>query len=146
MSHDIYVNLPVQNLDRSVEFFTELGFEFDAQMTDENASRMIVNERASVMLLTHEFFRSFTKREINDTATSTGAIFALGACDRPAVDEFADKALAAGASEANEPIDMGFMYGRSFHDLDGHLWEVIWMSPEAVEQGPASAWRFRAPR
>ena len=132
MSHDIYVNLPVQNLDKAVEFFTELGFEFDTQMTDENASRMIVNERASVMLLTHEFFKGFTKREITDTATSTGAIFALSADDRPAVDAFADKALAAGASEANEPMDMGFMYGRSFHDLDGHLWEVFYMDEAAA--------------
>ena len=86
MSRNIYVNLPVQDLFKSIEFFTALGFEFDTQMTDENATRMIVNERASVMLLSRDFFKTFTKREITDTATSTGAIFALSADDRPAVD------------------------------------------------------------
>jgi uncharacterized protein len=133
MSRDIYVNLPVENLDRSVEFFTKLGFEFDTRMTDENATRMIVNDRASVMLLTRDFFKSFTKRDITDTTTSTGAIFALSADDRPAVDDFAEKALDAGATQANEPLDHGFMYGRSFHDLDGHLWEIFWMDEAAAQ-------------
>ena len=130
----LFVNVPVQDLDRSVRFFTELGFSFDARFTDENATCMIVGEDAYVMLLVEPFFQSFTKKELADATTHTEAILALSAESREEVDTLADKALTVGASPANEPIAMDFMYGRSFHDPDGHLWEVFWMDPVALEQ------------
>jgi predicted lactoylglutathione lyase len=133
----IFVNLPVKDLSASIAFFRALGFEFDPKFTDESATCMIVSEQAYVMLLVEPRFADFTKKQVADARTTTETIVAVSADSREAVDAFADKALAAGASPANEPMDHGFMYGRSFNDLDGHLWEVIWMSPEAVEQGPA---------
>jgi predicted lactoylglutathione lyase len=133
----IFVNLPVENLDASVAFFGKLGFEFDPKFTDESATCMIISEQAYVMLLVKPRFADFIKKPLADAQTSTEVIMAVSAESREAVDVFADAALAAGASAANEPMDHGFMYARSFNDLDGHMWEVMWMSPEAVEQGPA---------
>lgn len=130
----IFVNLAVKDLDSSVAFFTELGFAFDARFTDETATAMIVNEQATVMLLVEDRFKDFTKKQLVDPRTQTEAILALSAESRAGVDEFADKALEAGGSPANDPMDMGFMYGRSFQDLDGHSWEVIWMDPSALAQ------------
>ncbi len=89
------------------------------------------------MLLGQSRFADFTQKPIADASQTTEAILAVSADDREAVDAFADAALKAGGSVANDAMDFGFMYGRSFHDLDGHLWEVMWMSQEAVEQGPA---------
>jgi uncharacterized protein len=135
----IFVNLAVEDLDRSVDFFKRLGFTFDARFTDETATAMIVNEQATVMLLVKDRFRDFTKKEITDATAQTEAILAVSAESREDADAFADKALAAGGSEANDPMDMGFMYGRSFNDPDGHLWEVVWMDPNALEQSPVEA-------
>jgi len=98
---------------------------------------MVVSDQAYVMLLTKSRFADFTSKPVADARASTEAILAVSAESREAVDAFVDAALGAGATPANEPTDYGFMYGRSFHDLDGHLWEVMWMSPEAVERGPA---------
>jgi len=130
----IFPNIPVKDLERSKAFFAELGFTFDPRFTDENGAAMIVNEQAVVMLLTEGFFQSFTKRELIDPTTQAGAIIALSAETHADVDAFADKALEVGGAPANEPVEMGFMYGRSFHDPDGHQWEVFWMDMEAVEQ------------
>jgi len=135
----IFPNLPVEHLDRSVGFFTKLGFTFDERFTDETATSMIVNDNASVMLLVRERFADFTKKRIVDPKTQIGAIMALSADSREDVDDFADKALAAGGSPANEPMDLDFMYARSFHDPDGHQWEIFWMDPKALEQTPAEA-------
>lgn len=135
----IFVNLPVEDLQASVAFFGALGFEFDQRFTDDSGTCMVVSEQAYVMLLERSRFASFTPRAVADARSATEAILAVSAESREAVDAFADAALQAGASPANEPMDHGFMYGRSFHDLDGHLWEVVWMSPEAVERGPAHA-------
>jgi predicted lactoylglutathione lyase len=133
-------NLAVEDLDRAVAFFTELGFTFDQRFTDDTATAMVVNEQASVMLLTKSKFAEFTSRELADPTKQTVAIVALSADSREDVDAFADKALAAGGSPAKEPMDMGFMYGRSFHDPDGHHWEIFWMDPAALEQSaPSSA-------
>ena len=137
MARMIFPNLPVEDLDRSVEFFTRLGFTFDQRFTDETATAMVVNEGASVMLLVKDRFADFTKKQVADARTHTEAIIALSAESREDVDDLADKALAAGASPSNDPMELGFMYGRSFQDLDGHLWEVFWMDPSALEQGPA---------
>jgi uncharacterized protein len=133
-SRKIFVNLAVKDLQRTIAFFTALGFEFDPRFTDEQATCMIVSEDAYVMLLVDERFKDFTKKAIADSTTATEVIVALSAESREQVDELADKALRAGGSPANDPMEMGFMYGRSFHDPDGHLWELIWMDPAALER------------
>ena len=130
----IFVNLPVRDLARSVAFFTRLGFSFNPQFTDENATCMIVSEEAFVMLLVEPFFKSFTTKQICDTAASTEGLFALSASSRAEVDELVNTAIAAGGSQAMEPKDHGFMYVRSFYDLDGHHWEVLWMDPAALQK------------
>jgi predicted lactoylglutathione lyase len=139
MARKIFVNLAVKELDRSVEFFTKLGFTFDPRFTDESATCMIVSEEAFVMLLAESRFEGFTKKQLADPATHTEAILAFSAESRAQVDELADKALNAGGSPANDPMDHGFMYGRSLDDPDGHLWEVFWMDPAAVEQPERAA-------
>jgi predicted lactoylglutathione lyase len=133
----IFVNVPVADLPATKRFFAALGFGFDEKFTDEHAACMVVSDLAYVMLLTRERFADFTKKPVADARESTEAILCVSAESREEVDRFADAALAAGGSPANDPQDYGFMYGRSFQDLDGHLWEVMWMSAEAVEQGPA---------
>ena len=134
MVRKIFVNLAVNDLDRSVEFFTKLGFTFDPRFTDETATCMIVSDEAFVMLLVENRFKDFTKKELSDPTTQTEAIIALSAESREQVDELAERALGAGGSPANDPMEMGFMYGRSFQDPDGHLWEVFWMDPSAIGQ------------
>ncbi|MFN2471026.1 MAG: VOC family protein [Gaiellaceae bacterium] len=138
-SRKIFVNLAVDDLERSVEFFTALGFRFDPRFTDENATCMIVSDEAFVMLLVKSRFKNFTEKELVDSTKQTEAIVAVSADSRDDVDAFADKAIAAGGSTANDPMEMGFMYGRSFNDPDGHLWEVFWMDPSALEQEAPAA-------
>lgn len=133
-SRQMYLNLPVRNLAHSMQFFRTLGFEFNPQFTDEHAACMIVSADAYVMLLQDEFFRTFTMRQIVDTAKYSEAITAFSCPTREAVDELADAAIAAGGTSAMPPVDMGFMYNRSFYDLDGHHWEPMWMDPNAVNK------------
>jgi predicted lactoylglutathione lyase len=131
----IFVNLPVANLKRSMDFFTALGYGFNPQFTDENAACLVIEEdHIYAMLLTPEFFKRFTKKEIADSKRTTEAILALAVGSREAVDALVDKALAVGGSASNEPDDQGFMYGRSFQDPDGHLWEVLYMDVSAMPQ------------
>lgn len=132
-SRSIFVNLAVADLGRAVDFFTALGFAFDERFADDDATCMIVGDEAFVMLLVRERFAEFTAKEITDSTTHTEAILAVSADSRDAVDEVADAAIAAGGTPANEPMDHGVMYGRSFNDPDGHLWEVVWMDPSALE-------------
>jgi predicted lactoylglutathione lyase len=127
-----FVNLPVRDLPTSMKFFTGLGFEFDEQFTDDRATCMVISDRAFVMLLTEPFFASFTTKELPDPATSTGVIVGLTAESREEVDALVGTALELGGSVAKDPADHGYMYGRSFYDLDGHAWEVMWMDPAAV--------------
>lgn len=134
MSRMIFVNLPVKNLTKSVEFFTELGFEFNKQFTDDKATAMVVSDEAYVMLLVEDFYKTFVKKEITDTATHNEAIVAVSASSRDEVDDLVHKALAAGGTASNDPIDEGPMYGWSFQDIDGHLWEVMYMDPAALGQ------------
>ena len=129
----MFVNLAVRDLKRSVDFFTQLGFTFNPKFTDENATCMIVNEDAYVMLLVEPFFKTFTKRQICDTTTQTEGLFALSVGSRAAVDEMVKTAVAAGGSHAVDPQDHGFMYGWSFYDPDGHHWEVFWMDPKEAQ-------------
>jgi predicted lactoylglutathione lyase len=133
-SRMIFVNLAVEDLDRAVEFFTQLGFTFDPRFTDETATCMIVSDQAFVMLLVEDRFKDFTKKELADARAETETILALSAESREEVDELADKALEVGGSPASDPIEMDdFMYSRSFQDPDGHQWEVVWMDPSAVQ-------------
>lgn len=131
---NIFVNLPVKDLRRSMDFFGEIGFEFNEQFTDENATCMVMNDNIFAMLLREEFFRSFTKKDIPDPTQSSEVIVALTADSREDVDEIFNKALAAGATSAGDPIDHGFMYSRSFRDPDGHLWEFFYMDPDGAKQ------------
>jgi predicted lactoylglutathione lyase len=130
----IFVNLSVKDLKKSMEFFSKLGFEFNAQFTSEQGASMIVSEEAYVMLLGEPFFKTFTTREICDTSKHTEGLFALSCESRAEVDEMVEKALAAGGQNAMPAKDHGFMYGSSFYDLDGHHWEVIWMDPNFVQK------------
>lgn len=136
MSRLLFLNLPVRDLDASIRFFTQLGFSFDPKFTDESATCMIVSEQAYVMLLAEPRFADFTTKPTADATKTTEALYCVSADSREEVDRFADAALAAGGAPAKDPQDYGFMYGRSFQDLDGHHWEVMWMDPKAVEQGP----------
>ena len=128
----LFVNIPVSNLQRSIEFFETLGFTFNPQFTDANATCMLVGEDAYFMLLTRDYFQGFSKRAMGDPRKETNALFAISLDDRAQVDDLVSKALAAGGSPAGEPQDHGFMYQWSFRDLDGHQWEPFWMDPAAV--------------
>lgn len=133
MSTLIFVNLPVKDLERSKEFFTALGYSFNPQFTDENAGCLVISDTIYAMLLTEPFFKTFTKKDIADSTRTTEAIVGLSADSKEEVDRLVDKALAAGGQPSMETNDQGFMYGRSFQDPDGHLWEVFWMDPSAVQ-------------
>lgn len=134
----IFVNLPVADLGRATAFFEQLGFAFDERFTDESAACMVVSDQAYVMLLERGKFAGFSPRPVADPAAATAVILAVSAESREEVDRLADAALAAGGTPATDPADHGFMYYRSFHDPDGHMWEVTWMEPAAVETGPAA--------
>ena len=134
MTTDIFVNLPVRDLNKSVAFFTKLGYQFNAQFTDETATCMIVGEHIFVMLLTHDKFKTFTPKAICDATKSTEVLVCLSAGSRAKVNEMVGEAVAAGGTTYNKPQDHGFMYGHGFQDLDGHIWELIYMEPSAVKQ------------
>ncbi|CAM5377594.1 VOC family protein [Streptomyces pilosus] len=129
----IFVNLPVADLDASKKFFTELGYSINPQFSDENTASVVISDTIIAMLLTRQKYAQFTKKEIVDATKSSEVLLALSAESREKVDELVEKALAAGGSTAGETQDLGFMYGRSFDDLDGHTWEVAWMDPAALE-------------
>ncbi len=133
MSRKLFVNLAVEDLERSIAFFAALGFEFDPRFTDESATCMLIGEDAFAMLLVEERFRDFTSKEIVDSTKQTEAILAVTADSREEVDALVAKALEAGGSVAREPQDHGFMYGHSFDDPDGHRWEVFYMDMAAAE-------------
>jgi uncharacterized protein len=129
----IFVNLPVKDLNKTIEFFTKLGFKFNPQFTDENATCMIVGEDIFVMLLVEKFFKTFTKKEICDTSKNTEVIVALSVEGREKVDQMINKAIEAGGRESREPQDHGWMYGRSFEDINGHIWEIIYMDESTLK-------------
>ncbi|WP_445475654.1 VOC family protein [Methanococcoides methylutens] len=134
MNSQIFVNLPVKDLNRSIEFFTKLGFEFDPQNTDEKGTSMIVNKDSFVMLLTEDFFKIFTTKQICDSKKSTEVAISLSVESREKVDELLNKAREAGGSEEIEPQDNEWMYGRSFEDLDGHIWAIFYMDESAISK------------
>jgi predicted lactoylglutathione lyase len=132
MTTKMFVNLPVKDLGRSVKFFTALGFKFNPQFTDENATCMIVSEENFVMLLVENYFKTFTPKPVSDARKSTEVLICLSRDSREAVDEIVRKAVASGASTHTPAKDLGFMYQHGFEDLDGHLWEVAYMNMEAL--------------
>ena len=130
-----FINLPVKDLSKTTDFFSALGFEFDPEFTDENATRMIISEDTSAMLVVEPFFQGFVApRDIVDTSKSQEVIVGLSAESREQVDYLADKALSAGAESLGDADDQGFMYMRGFRDLDGHQWSFIYMDLSAVPQ------------
>lgn len=135
MSRMIFVNLPVNDLKASMAFYTALGFTNNPQFTDETAACMVWSEAIYVMLLTHDKWRNFTKRPIPPT-TSSEVMLAIACEDRAHVDTMTNTAGTGGGTADINPVqDLGFMYGRSFTDLDGHIWEPFWMDPAAVPPG-----------
>ena len=134
MTTQIFVNLPVKDLNETVDFFTKLGFAFNPQFTDENVTCMIVNNDIFVMLLVEKFFKTFTKKEICDTTKDTEVIVALSTESREKVDQMINRVIEAGGKEHRKPQDHEWMYGRSFEDINGHLWEVIYMDKNALKK------------
>ena len=134
MATQIFVNLPVKDLKRSVAFFTALGYTFNPQFTDENATCMIVDEHIYVMLLVEKYFQTFTKKAVVDARNATEVLVCLSCDSREAVDSLMAKAVAAGGT-ARESKDHGFMYAGGYEDLDGHIWELVFMVPEGGGQG-----------
>ncbi|MFD4571257.1 VOC family protein [Streptomyces sp. NPDC058417] len=128
----LFVNMPVADLDASQAFFSKLGFGFDPNFTGDGAACMPVGEQAYVMLLSREKFAQFSKLPAGDPTTHALALYCFGVASREEVDTVCATALAAGGREADGPEDHGFMYSRSFFDLDGHGWQVMWMDPAAL--------------
>jgi predicted lactoylglutathione lyase len=129
-----FINLPVKDLGRSTEFFTGLGFKFDEAFTDENATRVIISDEASVMLVVEPFFQGFSGKAVADTSSSSEVIVGLSAESKEHVDELAAKVVAAGGTLLGEALDDGFMYMRGFQDPDGHQWSFIHMDMSAIPE------------
>src|SRR5690606_26912691 len=128
-----FINLPVKDLKKAMDFFSHIGFTFNSQFTDDNAACMVINEQTFAMLLTEARFKDFTNKEIIDASKSVEVLLGFSAESREQVNEVVNKAIDAGGSPAYDSKDYGFMYQASFMDLDGHVWEVIYMDPEAVQ-------------
>lgn len=131
MHKQIYLNLPVADLRRSQDFFKGLGFTFNPQFTNDDAACMVIGENIYAMLLKHAFFKTFTTRKLCDTSESTEVLICISCESRAEVDALVAKAVAAGATAPRAPQDHGFMYGHGFDDLDGHIWELVYMEPSA---------------
>ena len=134
MVTQIFLTLPVADLQKSIAFFKALGFAHNPQFSDETAACIVINDNLSVMLGTHEKFRTFTPKAVCDTSKAVEVLISLGCDTRERVDELVAKALAAGGTTHDEPEDLGFMYSHSFIDLDGHGWGVLYMSPDQAPQ------------
>jgi len=134
MATKIFLNLPVKDLNQSMDFFTQLGFSFNKQFTDHTAACLVIGENIYAMLLTEARFKDFTKKEIADATKTTEVLIAIDADSREAVDDMVRKAVAAGGSTYADPMDHGWMYGHSFADPDGHQWEVLYMDEAALQQ------------
>jgi predicted lactoylglutathione lyase len=132
MGTNIFVNLPVKDLKRSIEFFTKLGYKFNPQFTDETAACMIISEDIYVMLLTKAKFKEFTPKKICDAMKSTEVLVCLSCESRDKVNDMVSKAVTAGGTTYAQSKDYGFMYQHGFQDPDGHIWELIYMEPSAI--------------
>ena len=134
MATKIFVNLPVKDLKKSIDFFTQLGFTFNQQFTDDKATCMIIGDNIFAMLMVEERFKDFTKKQICDAKKNTEVLLALDAKTRAEVDELVKKAVAAGGSIYAERADHGWMYQHSFADPDGHQWELLYMDESKLPQ------------
>ena len=135
----IFVNLPVADLERSVRFYEAVGATKNPKFSNEQAAAVVFSDSIYVMLLTHDFYRTFTSKEIADARSTSEVLLALSCEDKAAVDAMVDAAAAAGGKADPGPKqDYGFMYGRSFEDPDGHHWEPHWMDPKVAESGPGA--------
>ncbi|MDR5750687.1 MULTISPECIES: VOC family protein [unclassified Caballeronia] len=132
MHKQIFVNLPVKDLKRSMTFFKALGLSFDPQFTNDKGACLVIGENIFAMLLVEDFFQGFTSKAIVDAEQSTEVLVCLSCESRVEVDELVAKAVAAGGRAPRPPLDHGFMYGHGFEDLDGHIWELVHMAPEAA--------------
>lgn len=132
MSKQIFVNLPVKDLNKSVEFFKKIGYSFNPQFTDENATCMVISDTIYTMLLVEPFFKGFTDKEVADTSKVNESTICLSCESREEVDATIQKAVDAGATPTKKQ-DHGFMYGHGFRDLDGHIWEYMWMDPASIQ-------------
>lgn len=129
----IFVNLPIDDVDASKKFFTELGYTINPQFTTDDSVCVVISDTIVAMLLSKQRYSDFTEKEIADSARTSEVLLCLSAESREKVDELVDKAIAAGGTSTAEPMDHGSMYGRSFDDIDGHTWEIMWMDPAAVQ-------------
>ena len=132
MTRKIFVNLPIENMDRAQAFYKALGFSFNPQFTNEQGACCVISEEIYAMLLVKPFFQTFTKKAIADARKTTEVLVCLSCDSRAEVDELVRKALAAGGTAPNAPQDHGFMYAHGFEDPDGHVWELAWMDPNAA--------------
>lgn len=132
MAKNIYVNLPVKDLKRSISFYSQLGFTLNEQFTDEKAACIVIGENIYAMLLIENFFKEFTKKEICDATKSTEVLIAIDVPGRKDVDDMVNKASKAGGSLYREPQDHGWMYQHSFADPDGHQWEVLYIDESSA--------------
>ncbi|MCX5147832.1 MULTISPECIES: VOC family protein [unclassified Streptomyces] len=129
----IFVNLPVKDIDAAKAFWGKLGYSFNPQFSDESTGCLVISDTIFAMLMTEARFKDFATKEVADATKSTEVMLALSADSREKVDEVVDAALAAGGTEPRPAQDLGFMYGRAFEDLEGHVWEYVWMDPAAVQ-------------
>ncbi|SDT04566.1 VOC family protein [Microterricola viridarii] len=136
MPSSIFVNLAVNDLQRSRDFYTALGYTINENFSDDNAICVVLSDAIYAMLLKPDFFKTFTTKELIDAQNSIQVLNALDEPSREAVDAHLGKALAAGGTETRDAQDMGFMYSRAYADPDGHVWEILWMDPAAAQDGP----------
>ncbi|MFC9281060.1 VOC family protein [Streptomyces collinus] len=129
----IFVNLATDDVETSKKFFTELGYTINPQFSTDDCACVVISDTIIAMLLSKQHYATFTKKEIADSTRTSEVLICLSAESREKVDELVGKAVAAGGSAGEQTQDLGFMYGRSFDDLDGHTWEVVWMDPAAVQ-------------
>ncbi|MBP4136595.1 VOC family protein [Flavobacterium geliluteum] len=134
MTTKIFLNLPVKDLNRTIAFFTQLGFSFNPKFTNEKGTCLVIGENSNVMLLVEEFYKTFTKKEICNTATTSEVIISIAVETRAQVDEMIEKVIKAGGSEYMKVQDYGWMYHRTFLDMDGHHWEVFFMDETQMPQ------------
>jgi predicted lactoylglutathione lyase len=132
MATQIFVNLPVKDLNKSKAFFENLGYSFNPQFTNEEGACLVISDTIFFMLLVEPFFKTFIKKEIADSRKTTEVILAISTESRQRVDEIVEKALTIGGTKSNDPQDYGWMYSRSFQDPDGHLWEILYTDPNAT--------------
>ncbi|MFB7053664.1 VOC family protein [Streptomyces vinaceus] len=133
MATMIFVNLPVKDIEAAKAFWVKLGYSFNPQFSDDKTGCLVISDTIFAMLMTEARFRDFATKEVADATKTTEVMLALSADSRDQVDEVLGAALAAGATEPRPAQDLGFMYGRAFEDLDGHVWEYVWMDPAAVQ-------------